>query len=80
MSAERKFSYGVFAGLTLGAGMLVLVASGLVIVAFGPGPKVGLAIALGGIIGSIAAMSFVANRLLDRANADPETNNQPDNG
>jgi hypothetical protein len=77
--SAKKFSYGVFAALTLGAGMIVLVLSGLLVIAFNPGPQVGLAIALGGIIGSIAAMGVVANRLLDRANEDPEDNKSPDN-
>lgn len=81
MSKSKEFSFATFALLTMGAGAVVLMLAGILVVGLqGTSPVILLVIALGGIVGAIAAMAFVSNRMLNRANKDPDSSDQPGNG
>jgi F0F1-type ATP synthase assembly protein I len=80
VSDSKEFSFATFALLTLGAGALVLVLTGVLVVALqGASPVILLILALGGFFGGIAAMAYVSNRLVNRAAEDPDTADEPGN-
>ena len=60
--------------------MLVLLTSAFLVMVFRTNPQVGLAIGLGGVVGTIVVMGFVANRYLNRSIAgDPKETDEPEN-
>ena len=62
-----KFSYAKLAFCSIGAATAVLVLTAVVIGLIRPGPNVGLAIALVGVLLAVAALGLVATRITNRA-------------
>lgn len=74
---RQQLSYARLVFFSMGAAVLVLVATSLVIAFASPGPVSGLLIAIGGVVGAVAALGFVSTRMTKRAFADPTGNGTP---
>ncbi|GGC69561.1 hypothetical protein [Hoyosella rhizosphaerae] len=70
--SAAEFSLGRLAFYSLGAGTLALLLATILIMVWQPSPEIGLAIALLGLVGAIAAMGFVSTRMTRRAIAEIE--------
>ncbi|TSD98167.1 hypothetical protein FOS14_14375 [Skermania sp. ID1734] len=71
-----RFSYGKLAVLSIGAAMIVLLITAIIIGIVRPGPDVGLGIAVAGVIAAIVAMGTVATRITNRAFKDVDGSDQ----
>ena len=69
---SRPFSYAKLAVLSIGAATAVLILTAVIVGLVKPSPGIGLAIAIAGVVGAIAAMGFTATRITNRAFDDLE--------
>ncbi len=67
MSGNRGLSLGRLALFSLGAAAAVLAAAVLLLNLLRPSPAIGLLIVAVGLVGAVAAMGFVSNRIVGRA-------------
>ncbi|TWS19987.1 hypothetical protein FK529_07535 [Tsukamurella asaccharolytica] len=72
MSGRRGLSLGRLALFSLGAAVAVLGLAVLLLNLLRPSPAVGLLIVAVGLVGAVAAMGIVSNRIVGRAVADAE--------
>ncbi|RDB49326.1 hypothetical protein [Tsukamurella tyrosinosolvens] len=67
MSGKRGLSLGRLALFSLGAAVAVLGVAVLLLNVLRPSPAVGLLIVAVGLVGAVAAMGIVSNRIVGRA-------------
>ncbi|CAM3192715.1 hypothetical protein [Tsukamurella hominis] len=72
MSGRRGLSLGRLALFSLGAAVVVLGLSVLLLNVLRPSPAVGLLIVAVGLVGAVAAMGIVSNRIVGRAVEDQQ--------
>ncbi|WP_068982468.1 hypothetical protein [Tsukamurella pseudospumae] len=78
MTGKRGLSLGRLALFSLGAAVAVLAVAVVLLNVLRPSPAIGLLIVGLGLVGAVAAMGFVSNRIVGRAAAGRDDENPDD--
>ncbi|GAA1088814.1 hypothetical protein [Tsukamurella spumae] len=78
MTGKRGLSLGRLALFSLGAAVAVLALCVVLLNVLRPSPPIALLIVAAGLVGAVAAMGIVANRIVGRATAGQDDENRDD--